>query len=244
MIKVGEFIFRYRNILGPVVLVLALGLSRPAYPFGRADLKTVFDLAGVAAVLLGQLLRAVTIGYQYIIRGGRQRRVYAESLVDSGIFALCRNPLYLGNLLIAIGFALVVNAYAFYLIVLPCVAFAYSAIVAAEEAYLRGKFGAQYEEYMRRVPRWQPRLGRVGDAIAGRPFNWRRVVVKEYNTTFTLFATLVGLYFWSQYSVIGSTALPSTALLAAGTTLWAALYIVVRAAKKTGYLHDRTALTT
>ena len=114
MIQVGAFIFRYRNVLGPVVLVLALVLSHPAYPFGRSDLNTLFDLVGVAVALMGQILRGATIGYQVIIRGGRNRRVYAETLVDTGIFALCRNPLYVGNLLIAVGFALVVHSYAFY----------------------------------------------------------------------------------------------------------------------------------
>jgi len=244
MIQVGAFIFRYRNVLGPVVLVLALVLSHPAYPFGRSDLNTLFDLVGVAVALMGQILRGATIGYQYIIRGGRNRRVYAETLVDTGIFALCRNPLYVGNLLIAVGFTLVVHSYAFYFILLPGVAFAYIAIVAAEEAYLRQKFGQQYEDYMRRVPRWWPRLSRFPDAVAGFPFNWRRVIVKEYNTTFVLCATLTCLYFWSEYSVVGSAALPSKVSAAGAAAVWAVLYLAVRAAKKTGYLQDRTALTT
>ena len=160
------------------------------------------------------------------------------------IFALCRNPLYVGNLLIAVGFALVVHAYAFYFILLPGVAFAYIAIVAAEEAYLRQKFGQQYQDYMRRVPRWWPRLSRFPDAVAGFPFNWRRVIVKEYNTTFVLCATLTCLYFWSEYSVVGSAALPSKVSAAGAAAVWAVLYLAVRAAKKTGYLQDRTALTT
>ena len=45
----------------------------------------------------------LTIGYEYIVRGGRQGKVYAEDLVQGGVFAHSRNPLYLGNLLIIVG---------------------------------------------------------------------------------------------------------------------------------------------
>ena len=98
---------------------LRLRWSRPQYPLGREDLNIAFDAAGIVLVLLGQLLRIVTIGYEYIVRGGRNRQVYADDLVQGGMFALSRNPLYFGNVLIAVGLALVINAYAFYLIVIP-----------------------------------------------------------------------------------------------------------------------------
>lgn len=91
----------------------------------------------VVLALLGQLLRVATIGYEYILRGGRNRQVYADDLVKGGMFAHSRNPLYFGNVLIALGLALVIHAYAFYLIVLRSIVLAYCSIVAADEAYLR-----------------------------------------------------------------------------------------------------------
>src|SRR5678815_5444661 len=60
-------------------------------------------LAGLLIALSGQVLRAVTIGLEYIIRGGRNRQVYAEKLVTGGMFAHCRNPLYVGNFLVLVG---------------------------------------------------------------------------------------------------------------------------------------------
>lgn len=238
MIKLGKFLFRYRNFLGPAIFLVALALSRPQYPFGRANLNFAFDVAGVVLALLGQLLRVVTIGYEYIVRGGRNRQVYADDLVQGGTFALSRNPLYFGNVLIAIGLALVIHAYAFYLIVIPSIVLAYSAIVAAEEAYLREKFGVQYEDYSRRVNRWWPRLTGFRSAVSGMRFNWKRVLVKEYNTTFILLGALFCLRVWSEYSVLGTGALPSRTSLIAGAVAWAASYLAVRALKKSGYVRD------
>ena len=59
----------------------------------------------------------LVIGLVYITRGGQNRQVWANSLVDTGMFAHCRNPLYLANLLLILGLAIVHNGWAMYLIV-------------------------------------------------------------------------------------------------------------------------------
>ena len=238
MINLGRFFFRYRNVLGPAVFVLAVALSRPFYPFASEDLNIAFDVAGGVLAILGELLRIVTIGYEYIVRGGKNRAVYAKELVQGGMFSLCRNPLYVGNILMAAGLALVINATAFYLIVIPTIILAYCAIVAAEEAYLRDKFGAQYEDYCARVNRWWPRLARMPAAVAGMRFNWRRVLVKEYTTIFILIGAFFCLWEWSEYSERGASALPSATALLVGATAWFASYLAVRALKKSSLVRD------
>jgi protein-S-isoprenylcysteine O-methyltransferase Ste14 len=235
-IRIGNFLFRYRNGLGPILFILALLGGRPTFPGGSADLNLLLDCAGVAVALAGQLLRIVTIGFEYIERGGRNRQVYASKLVQGGVFAQCRNPLYVGNVLLAVGLALVVNSMLFYLLVLPLVTYAYVAIVAAEEAFLREKFGAEYVEYCRRVGRWIPRLHGWRAAVAGMRFNWRRVLVKEYNTMFVVLLTLVAVKVWADYQVLGPPALPAPAPMAAAFVVWLGSYLAVRTAKKTGYV--------
>jgi protein-S-isoprenylcysteine O-methyltransferase Ste14 len=236
MVRIGNFFFRYRNGLFPLAFVLALLVGNPEYPFGRPDVDTAFDLAGVVVALLGEALRALTIGYEYIIRGGRNRQVYAESLVQGGVFAHCRNPLYVGNVLIVLGLALVIHSAAFYLIFIPFVLLAYASIVAAEEVYLRGKFGAEYDDYCRRVNRWWPRWTGFSRSVEGMRFNWGRLVVKEFNTAFVVAAALPGLAIWSNYHVVGASGLPPTPYLIAGALVWLTLYLAVRTLKKTGRL--------
>jgi protein-S-isoprenylcysteine O-methyltransferase Ste14 len=235
-IELGNFFFRYRNGVFPLAFIIALLAGRPQLAFDSREWDTLVDVCGFVVALLGQCLRVATIGYEYIVRGGKDRRVYANTLVQGGIFAHCRNPLYLGNLLIVFGLALVIHSWAFYLIFVPFILLAYTTIVAAEEAYLRRKFGAEYDLYCRRVPRWRLRLEGIPASVKPMRFNWQRVLVKEYNTTFVLVVALVGLALWSDYQVLGQSALPEPLPLAAGFFVWAGLYLAVRAAKKSGYL--------
>ena len=171
LVGYGNFLFKYRDAVFPVVLLGILVLSKPRWPMGDERLDAWLDGVGIAVALAGQVLRVATIGYAYIIRGGRNKQVYAEELVTRGLFEHCRNPLYVGNILILLGLLLVWNSVA-----------GYVAIVAAEEAFLRRKFGPQYDAYRARVPRWFIRFGGLRESMEGMTFNWARVVLKEYGS--------------------------------------------------------------
>jgi hypothetical protein len=162
--------------------------------------------------------------------------VYASRLVQGGVFAHCRNPLYVGNILLALGLALIVHSTALYLIVLPLIVYAYVAIVAAEELFLRKTFGTEFERYCRRVNRWVPDWRGWRASIAGMRFSWRRVLVKEYNTIFVVLLALAAVKLWSDYAVRGQAVLPSARILAIGLCLWFAAYALVRTMKKSGYV--------
>jgi protein-S-isoprenylcysteine O-methyltransferase Ste14 len=192
-VRFGNFVFRYRDALFPAVL-LALFLGfRPQYPRGSERLDNLLDIAGIAVALSGQLLRVWVIGYAYIIRGGQNRQVYAKDLVTDGFFAHSRNPLYLGNLLVLLGLFLIYHNPWVYALGGTFFLISYAAIVAAEEAYLREKFGPGYDAYTRAVPRWLPRIRGLRQSMEGTRFNWRRVVLKEYTSTFTWMAGAVVL---------------------------------------------------
>lgn len=184
LVRYGNFLFRYRDAVFPVALVALFFAFRPAYPRGSERLDDLLDAAGVLVALAGQALRVAVIGYRYVVRGGRNRRVYAEDLVTTGFFAHARNPLYLGNLLILVGLFLIHGNPWVVALGLPFFTLGYVAIVAAEEAFLRDKFGAAYDAYARDVPRWLPRFRGLRASLAGIEFNWRRVVLKEYGSAF------------------------------------------------------------
>jgi protein-S-isoprenylcysteine O-methyltransferase Ste14 len=151
--------------------------------------------SGLLIASVGQAIRATAVGLDYIIRGGRKRQVYAERLVQGGLFAHCRNPLYLGNLLIVLGLAVASDSLVFLTIAMPFFTFAYMAIVAAEENYLRGKFGTEFDDYCRRVPRFLPRIQGFRTTLSGMAFDWRRVISAEYGTAFAWFAVLILVLF-------------------------------------------------
>jgi len=193
LVRYGNFLFRWRNTIFPVVQLLLFFGLQPKYPAGSERLDNVVDAIGILVALLGQVLRIGVIGFAYIIRGGKNQRVYAEDLVTSGFFAHCRNPLYVGNMLVLLGLFLLHNNPWVYIIGVPFFLLAYIAIVAAEEAYLRAKFGAAYDAYMRDVPRWIPRFRALRESVSGMRFNWRRVLLKEYGSTFAWTAAAVAI---------------------------------------------------
>ena len=193
LVRYGNFLFHYRNTLFPAVLLALFIAFRPQYPRGSERLDHLLDLAGVLVALAGQALRVAVIGYVYIIRGGRDQRVYAEDLVTRGFFAHSRNPLYLGNFLVLIGLFIIYNNPWVYILGIAFFGLGYAAIVAAEEAYLRQKFGEAYDAYMRDVPRWLLRWRGLRQSVAGMRFNWRRVLLKEYGSTYVWTAGAIAL---------------------------------------------------
>lgn len=178
----GTFLFKYRDAVFPAVILATIVATRPRFPSGNRTADLWLDLVGILVAAAGQALRITVIGYRYIVRGGKNRKVHAEDLVTEGVFALARNPLYVGNMLVLFGLFIIWNAPLLYLIGVPFVLFGYMGIVAAEEAFLRRKFGADYDEYCRTTNRWIPDLRKAPEALRGIPFNWRRVLIREYGS--------------------------------------------------------------
>ena len=179
MVQLGNFIFHNRNGIFPL-FYLILFIPSPEI-FSNPVIAMVI---GFLVTVIGQLIRIVTIGLVYIIRGGKDRRVYAEDLVTTGIFAHCRNPLYVGNIMILAGLGIASNSIIFNCIATPLFLFFWQAIVLAEENYLRNKFGGQYDAYSHRVNRWIPSLAGIGKTIGSMEFKWKRVIIREYSSTY------------------------------------------------------------
>jgi len=178
----GTFLFKYRDAVFPAVILVLIVTTRPQFPGGSRAADLWLDALGILVCAAGQALRIMVIGYRYIVRGGKDRRVHAEDLVTEGIFALARNPLYVGNMMVLFGLFIIWNSPLLYLVGVPFTLIGYRAIVAAEEAFLRTKFGAPYDEYCRTTNRWIPDLRKAPEALRDIPFNWRRVLIREYGS--------------------------------------------------------------
>lgn len=203
MISYGNFLFRHRNWVFPLVLV-ALFVGFPPVPAGgtpRAD--AWLDAVGIAIVVAGLVVRGAVVGLAYIKRGGLQKKVYAADLVTDGMFAHCRNPLYVGNLLMVLGYFVIHNNPWVYVLGGAFFLLAYHAIVAAEENYLSGKFGAGYAEYCRDVPRWTIRMAGLTQTFRSMEFNWLRVLAKDYSSMDTGIITVLALLAWEAVNSYG-----------------------------------------
>lgn len=188
IVALGRFFFRYRNAIFPCAIALDFVPGPATF---SSPLAAAFVGGAIAAA--GEALRGLTVGLDYIVRGGRGGKVYADNLVTGGLFAHCRNPLYVGNLLIVAGLAVAADSLTALVVAPPLFLFAYHCIVCAEEEFLLGKFGDEYRRYCERVPRFGIRLRGLAATLRGARFHWRRLVVKEYGTLFALVAGIVVL---------------------------------------------------
>src|SRR5579872_2666015 len=154
---------RIRVPLGFAFAVLYFWLARP----------TLQSLAiGAVLIVPGLLIRALASGH---VRKN-------EALATSGPYAYTRNPLYLGSLLIGIGFAIAARSLWIGLALVVMFFAIYVPVICDEEAFLRTKF-PEFEEYAQRVPRMFPRFsaGSQADQDAG-SFSWNLYWKhREYN---------------------------------------------------------------
>ena len=181
---VGGWLFKRRTVIPlPVALALLLIPSRSVFP----SLSTLPLLPGVPIVVLGEAVRLWAVHHIGVISRTRSERL--GPLVETGPFSLVRNPLYLGNILLWIGFALSAGLAWLAPLIVVLLALEYHAIVRWEERLLALRIGDPYREYVARVPRWLPRLGALAGLQDAMPFSWRDTIYSERGT---LIAIVVG----------------------------------------------------
>jgi protein-S-isoprenylcysteine O-methyltransferase Ste14 len=129
---------RIRVPLGFVFAVLYFWLARPSWRSMAL---------GAILIVPGLVIRAMASGH---VRKN-------EALATSGPYAYTRNPLYLGSLLMGLGFALAARSWWVGIFLVVMFFAIYVPVIRDEEAFLRRMF-PEFEEYARRVPRMLPRL--------------------------------------------------------------------------------------
>lgn len=204
MVRIGNFFFKHRNW---VFIFFYGALFIPSWPlFPPSAFGTSYYIwpvsIGLFITCLGQMIRGLTIGLAYIIRGGKDGKPYAEGLVTEGIFRHCRNPLYVGNILMLLGVGILANSLLYVAVMIPFFLFIYQAIVLAEENFLRGKYGAAFDEYCKQVNRWFPGLRGIGRTLGSMHFNWKRWILKEHTTQliWLIGITLILFLYYPQFT--------------------------------------------
>src|SRR5580765_6283714 len=170
---------RIRVPLGFAFALLYFWLARPSW-------RSI--AVGAVLIVPGLLVRALASGH---VRKN-------EQLTTSGPYAYTRNPLYLGSLVLALGFVVASRSWWIAGVMILLFVVIYVPVIRSEETYLRNQFSG-FDEYARRVPRLVPRL--TVQNSGGVTFS-KELYLKhhEYN------------------ALLGATA---TMLLLAGKLLWA-----------------------
>jgi protein-S-isoprenylcysteine O-methyltransferase Ste14 len=134
------------------LLVAAIGtllVSESTWPSGGFTHEAI-EYVGIGLLLLCVLGRA----WCTIYIGGRKKAV----IVQDGPYSVSRNPLYVFSFIGAAGVGAAAGSIvAMVLAVLACYA-VFAVVVQKEENFLAEKFGAAYDDYRARVPRFWPRF--------------------------------------------------------------------------------------
>jgi protein-S-isoprenylcysteine O-methyltransferase Ste14 len=145
--RAGAVLFRHRGWL-PVPFLLVPLLA-------HGVMEATNWVVGFAFILLGEAIRLAGVAAAGTVTRRRSRTV--QRLVTYGIFAWMRNPLYVGNFLIWIGFTVISGVLWFIPVAVLLFAVEYTLIVRYEEGVLESIFGSEYLRYKHTTPRWIPR---------------------------------------------------------------------------------------
>lgn len=171
-------------------------LALPAAVLAAAGKPSAFSIAlGLPLALAGELVRCWAVGYSGTTTRGSE--VEAPELVTAGPYAYVRNPLYVGNFLTALGFAIAFTGKnspgARAALVggsLATMLGIYAAIVPHEEQFLRAQFGDAFDHYCDDVPRIVPQL----EPAAMSHGTWKPEVIKDAESrTFATFGAMLAV---------------------------------------------------
>lgn len=182
--RIGAVLFRNRSWL-PVPFLLVALLA----PGGATVANWVI---GAVLIVVGEWVRLAGVAAAGTTTRRRSRNV--QRLVTYGIFGWVRNPLYVGNFFIWMGFVVISGVLWFLPVAIVIFGIEYTLIVAYEEGVLESIFGQEYLDYKRTTPRWIPHPPTVRESG---PHDWREAWRSEVST-FIQYAALVVIFIIKQ----------------------------------------------
>jgi protein-S-isoprenylcysteine O-methyltransferase Ste14 len=178
-----EAIARLRVPIGWLLGFFALWLAEPT---------ARYLIAGIAVAALGEALRLWASGYLE-----KDRR-----LATRGPYAWTRNPLYLGSLVVGVGFTLATGKLVLLAALLALFGAIYFPVMKREAARLEAAFPGEYPRYASQVPLLVPRWPRASD-VSGERFSWSQVRANGEPVTVVGIAAVV-VILWAKWKLSGA----------------------------------------
>lgn len=137
----------------PFLISLAIHFLVP-WSFPPGSLKQILSLVGIALIIIGVAL--IVAGRREFTRFGQPTDPGhpTSKIIQTGVFSISRNPLYLACVLVLLGLALTLNLLWACLALLLSIILCLYVLILPEERYLAVKFGEEYKAYTASVNRW------------------------------------------------------------------------------------------
>jgi len=131
---------------------------------------------GIIIILVGALIRLWAT--KHIGRRMPWMKKKGKQLIKTGPYAIVRNPLYIGNIIIATGLSILSELIWIVLLIIMYLFILYHLVALYEEKKLLERWGEEYSTYLSEVPRWIPNLKGLNLAKSG-GFKWWDAVRSE-----------------------------------------------------------------
>ena len=202
LVSTGYWLFRWRSYF-PIIIILIFipAMSEYEYVGGSREMTTTWGLFCFVVGLVGLFFRFLVVGYTHKNTSGRNtREQVADVLNISGWYSVVRHPLYLGNYIMGLGISMF--PFSWWLPVIYTLGFAlyYERIMVAEEDFLRGKFGDDFEKWSAATPGFFPNFSKwVSPSLE---FSFKNILRREYSSLFALVFCFTVLDLIGNYLVV------------------------------------------
>ena len=147
----GNFLFKYRSYL-PVLIIIAgiIVLVDTKLNSVNEPWHATYDIACVIVSFIGLLIRILAIGYSADNTSGRNTSAgqIADDINSTGLYSICRHPLYVGNFFMWLGIAMLTLNFWFLISFTYLYWLYYERIIFAEESFLIKKYGTKANDLL------------------------------------------------------------------------------------------------
>ena len=166
------------------------------YYLNNAASEWVLNFVGMVLILSGAWVRMTARGHKKLHSSDGQ------TLMRTGLYAVVRNPMYIGSYLFGAGFVLIIWPWWILPIFTVIFFMRFRVQVLKEEEYLRGILGREYDDYCHRVSRFSPDLARLIRTPLKELIGSRETCRTQERFGFLIWPTVaVGLEFLQHYFV-------------------------------------------
>jgi protein-S-isoprenylcysteine O-methyltransferase Ste14 len=232
-IKVGNVLFKHRSFTPIPLIGLVFIIFKPV---NLNEKNIILNLAGLLISLLGETIRIFAVGYSFTGTSGRETFLRADALNTTGIYAIVRNPLYIGNFLMFTGIVIVFSNVFAVLVFTLFLILQYYFIILSEENFLKEKYGESYETYCRQVRRIMPTFKNYKGNQ--NPFSLKKVLFKENDSIFNMLMMFLLVLLYKEKILNRQILQPLLYIIPGGILV--VLYVMIKIIKKRGTARKNT----
>ena len=232
-LKLGNFLFKHRSFTPIPLIIVVFVIFKPV---NLEEKNILINLSGIFISFLGETIRTIAVGFSFTGTSGREIFLRADALNTTGIYAIVRNPLYIGNFLIFTGIVIVFSNVFAVLVFAVFLILQYYFIILSEESFLKEKYHESYESYGRQVRRILPTFKNY--KRNQNPFSLKKVLFKENDSIFNMLMMFLLVLLYKERIFSGQIFQPILYILPGGILV--TLYVTVKIIKKRGTAKNNT----